>query len=70
MGKILGKEVKYSQPQAGELGYLSNAAKAIERFGYPRVSMGEMIRLQAEWLAQGGRTLNKATHFEVNDGKF
>ncbi len=70
MGKILGKEVKYSQPLAGELGYLSNAAKAIERFGYPRVSMGEMIRLQAEWLAQGGRTLNKATHFEVNDGKF
>jgi len=70
MGKILGRPVSYSQPVAGETGYLSNAAKAFGLFGYPRVSMGELIPLQAEWLLQGGRTLNKATHFEVNNGKF
>ena len=70
MGKIMGRPVSYSQPLAGEAGYLSNAAKAFGLFGYPRVSMGELIQLQAEWLLQGGRTLNKATHFEVNNGKF
>jgi hypothetical protein len=26
--------------------------------------------MQAEWIVQGGRALNKPTHFEVNDGKF
>jgi len=24
----------------------------------------------AKWLAQGGATLNKPTHFEARDGKF
>ncbi len=70
MGEMLGRPVSYSQTVSGESGYLSNAAKAFGWFGYPRVSMGELIQLQAEWLLQGGRTLNKATHFEVNNGKF
>ncbi|NMA43208.1 MAG: NAD(P)-dependent oxidoreductase [Oligosphaeraceae bacterium] len=69
-GELLGKPVCYSQPVSGESGYLNNAAKAFELFGYPRISMGKLIQLQAEWLLQGGRTLNKATHFEVSDGKF
>jgi len=70
LGELLGKPVCYSQPVSGEFGYLSNAAKAFELFGYPRVSMGELVQLQAEWILQGGRTLNKATHFEVNNGTF
>jgi len=70
MGQLLDKPVTYTQPEPGSTGYLSNAARAMERFGYPRVGMGELLRLQAEWLRQGGRTLNKPTHFEVNNGKF
>ena len=70
MGRIMNKPVTYSCEESGTAGYLSNAARAIELFGYPRLSIGTLIRLQAEWLEQGGRTLNKPTHFEVNNGKF
>ena len=70
MGKIMEKPINYTHAISGTVGYLSNAAKAFSLFGYPRVPMPEMLRLQAEWLMNGGRSLNKPTHFEVNNGKF
>ncbi len=70
MGKIMGKKVTYSQDIPGNACYLSDATKAISRFGNPRLKMDEMIQLQAEWIMAGGRSLNKPTHFEINNGKF
>ena len=49
---------------------LSNAAQCHQLFGYPRVSLGQMIEWVAEWVRTGGTTLHKPTHFEVRDGKF
>jgi nucleoside-diphosphate-sugar epimerase len=49
---------------------LSNAAKAHQTFGYPTVTVSEMIDWTAAWIASGGTRLNKPTHFEVRDGKF
>ena len=49
---------------------LNNAAKAARLFGYPRVTLRQMIEWTAEWVKLGGKTLNKPTHFEVRDGKF
>jgi nucleoside-diphosphate-sugar epimerase len=49
---------------------LSNAAKAHRLFGYPSVTAGQMIDWIASWIAGGGATLNKPTHFQVRDGKF
>lgn len=49
---------------------LSNAARSFRLFGYPRVSVDQIIELLAQWISTGGRTLNKPTHFEVRDGKF
>ncbi len=69
-GRMMGRQVRYTQPASGKVGYLSNAAKAFSLFGRPRVPMDEMIRLQAEWVMAGGRTLGKPTHFEVNTGDF
>lgn len=54
----------------GELAYLNNAAKCFELFGYPNVTLGEMIKWQAEWLLQGGRVLNAPTHFEEKGGNY
>jgi len=34
------------------------------------VSVHELIEWTARWIGQGGRTLNKPTHFEARDGKF
>ena len=36
----------------------------------PRVNAEQMIAWIADWLARGGETLGKPTHFEVRDGKF
>jgi hypothetical protein len=49
---------------------LSNAAMAHQMFGYPTVTISEMIDWTAAWISSGGARLNKPTHFEVRDGKF
>ena len=49
---------------------LSNASRCHQLFGYPRISLGQMIEWVAEWVRMGGTTLRKPTHFEVRDGKF
>lgn len=69
MGEIMNKEVKFAGT-SGELNYLNDSSKMCELFGYPRMSLSEMIRLQAQWIADGGISIGKPTHFEVNNGKF
>jgi hypothetical protein len=49
---------------------LTNAARCHRLFGYPRVSLERMVEWVAEWVARGGPTLSKPTHFEVRDGRF
>jgi hypothetical protein len=49
---------------------LSNASLSHRLFGYPRVPLRQMIELTAGWLKQGGKTLNKPTHFQERNGKF
>jgi nucleoside-diphosphate-sugar epimerase len=49
---------------------LIDSARSHATFGYPRVSLEQMIVWTAAWVASGGATLNKPTHFEVRDGKY
>lgn len=70
MGKIMGKEVRFLVEKPGELNYLNNSGKMCRLLGYPRVSLDEMIDLQARWIMNGGISIGKPTHFEVNNGKF
>ena len=49
---------------------LNNAARSFHRFGYPSVSVEQMIEWTAHWIKTGGALLNKPTHFEARDGKF
>jgi nucleoside-diphosphate-sugar epimerase len=49
---------------------LNNAARSYKLFGYPTVSVEQMIEWIADWIGMGGATHNKPTHFEVRDGKF
>ena len=56
--------------QEAETALLSNASQCHRLFGYPRVSLEQMIEWIAEWVRIGGTTLRKPTHFEVRDGKF
>lgn len=49
---------------------LSNAAESFRLFGYPQVSLKQMIEITANWLTQGGDTINKPTHFQERKGQY
>lgn len=68
-GKRMNKEPRFvnnEQPDA----LLSNSAECFKLFGYPRVTLKQMIDLIAGWLMEGGKTINKPTHFQEREGKF
>ena len=69
LGKYLGKEPIFENTP-GTDAYLNDASLAMETFGYPAVSAKTLIRWQAEWLLDGGRTLGKPTHFEERKGSY
>jgi nucleoside-diphosphate-sugar epimerase len=53
-----------------ETALLSNAARCHSLFGYPAVTVDQMIEWIAAWIGMGGPTWNKPTHFETRDGRF
>lgn len=69
LGKSMGRPVTFEGEPAGKA-YLSNAAKSVRLLGPPRVGIETMLEWTADWVARGGRSLGKPTHFEVTDGKF
>jgi nucleoside-diphosphate-sugar epimerase len=50
--------------------WLVDTAEARRLFGVPAVSLETMIDWQADWIARGGPSLGKPTHFETRDGKY
>lgn len=69
LGKYLGKEPVF-EGECGNDAYLNDASLAMETFGYPAVSAKTLIRWQAEYIMDGGRTLDKPTHFEERKGSY
>ena len=68
-GVIFGRQplfINEVQPTA----LLNNASVAHRIFGYPRVTLRQMIEITASWLKGGGKTLNKPTHFQERKGQF
>jgi nucleoside-diphosphate-sugar epimerase len=68
-GEHLGVEPILENTES-ETALLNNAALCQRLFGYPTVSVDQMIQWTAEWIKLGGSTWNKPTHFEARDGKF
>ena len=69
LGKYLNKEPIF-EGKEGDTAYLNDASRAMEIFGYPDVCAETLIRWQAEYILDGGRTLNKPTHFEERKGNY
>lgn len=68
-GVMMNKQPQFTneiQPTA----LLSNASLAHQLFGYPRVTLRQMIELTVAWLQSGGTTINKPTHFQERKGEF
>ncbi|GGH03170.1 epimerase [Parapedobacter pyrenivorans] len=68
-GLIFDKEPQFiNEPASTAL--LNNASECHRLFGYPRVTIREIIELTARWLLDGGELLDKPTHFQERAGKF
>jgi nucleoside-diphosphate-sugar epimerase len=68
-GTLLGQRVVFQGQESAEA-FLSNAQQAHRWFGYPRVSVAQVMEWIAAWMRAGGVHLNKPTHFEVRNGVF
>ncbi len=68
-GERLGIEPVFTGTESDNA-LLNNSTKCHQLFGYPRVSLLQMIDWVAEWVEAGGATLNKPTHFQERKGKF
>ncbi len=69
-GEILEKKVIFTGDKEEPTAWLSDASTAYALFGKPSVPEDVLITWAADWLARGGETLDKPTHFEVRDGEY
>jgi len=68
-GKLFKKEPIFTgEVPASSL--FSNASKMARQFGYPNVSLNQMIEWTAEWIINSGVTINAPTHFEQRNGNY
>lgn len=68
-GEIFGVAPAFTGAESSTA-LLNNAARCQRLFGYPSVSVDELIAWTARWIGLGGATHDKPTHFETRDGKF
>ncbi|MDR1938232.1 MAG: NAD(P)-dependent oxidoreductase [Tannerellaceae bacterium] len=69
MGEIMHRPVQVVLKNRDH-SFLNNASNCFRLFGKPALSSGALIRMQAEWVENGGRTLNKPTRFETDNGNY
>lgn len=64
-----GREMKTVGGES-QAALLSNAGACHAMLGYPEVPAQRLMEWVAHWIEAGGSSLNKATKFQVTDGKF
>lgn len=65
----LGRRVRYTGSEAPDA-ILSNGARGWADLGAPQVTLEQLLDWTADWVARGGGSLGKPTHFESRDGRF
>ncbi|MCA5005463.1 NAD-dependent epimerase/dehydratase family protein [Sphingobacterium bovistauri] len=69
LGKALNREPQFiNDPEPTAL--LNNATECFRTFGYPKVSILEIIDITAKWMLNNGDEFGKDTHFQERKGKF
>jgi nucleoside-diphosphate-sugar epimerase len=68
-GELLGQTVRFSGAES-ETALLSNPERACALLGPPPTALEKVVRWTAHWVKNGGRLLDKPTHFEVRDGSY
>lgn len=68
-GKLFDTEPIFKNEEQ-ETALLSDASESRRLFGAPAVSVFQMTEVIAGWIKEGGKMLNKPTHFQEREGKF
>lgn len=68
-GKLFGVDT-IIESEENDSALISNATQAHQLFGYPRVTLHQLIHWIAGWIEHDRPLLNKPTHFETRDGKY
>lgn len=68
-GELLGTVPQFTGTEQSTA-LLNNASQSHRLFGYPRVTLRQMMEWTAGWVEAGGNTLNKPTHFQERAGAF
>jgi nucleoside-diphosphate-sugar epimerase len=68
-GRHFNRQPVFTGKEA-DTAWLVNSAEAHRLFGRPSVPLDTMIAWQADWIARGGASLGKDTHFDARDGKY
>jgi nucleoside-diphosphate-sugar epimerase len=58
------------QGREGPTALLGDASRCVSLLGPPEVGLDRLLGWTADWVAQGGRSLGKPTHFEATDGRY
>ncbi len=68
-GERCGREPRFAGAE-GHASLLGNPVACMARLGPPEVSLERLLEWTATWVARGGRSLGKPTHFEATDGRY
>jgi len=69
MAKQMNRLVRFTGTEAADA-LLSNGQRSHRLFGYPQVGIDQLTDWVADWVARGGESLAKPTHFDARDGKY
>ena len=73
LAEELGKRLKRKASVTGTeapTAWIVDTTASQRLFGAPPVPLSAMLDWVADWVARGGASLGKATHFETRDGKY
>jgi nucleoside-diphosphate-sugar epimerase len=68
-GRLLDRPVRFEDDE-GDRALLGHPALCTSLLGPPEVDTDRLVEWTAGWVARGGRSLGKPTHFEATDGRF
>lgn len=68
-GELLGVEPVFEHEEQ-DTALLSDATQMFGLFGYPRVTLQQMIEWTAAWVKAGNVSYGKPTHFQEREGRF